>query len=110
MVPAALRVFAGVAAILLALVSLSVSNFGGFLIGFLLGLIGGALAVSWAPGEAAPERRTTPTRPGRHHGRRTGGRHAPGGRQPVTGVGRCDWTTCQERARRNGANGRHSAG
>lgn len=45
------RVFAGVAAILLALVSLVVSNFGAFLIGFLLGLIGGALGVSWAPGE-----------------------------------------------------------
>lgn len=48
------RVFAGIAAILLALVSLVVSNFGAFLIGFLLGLIGGALAVSWAPGK--PER------------------------------------------------------
>lgn len=46
------RVFAGVAAILLALVSLVVSNFGAFLIGFLLGLIGGALGVSWAPGKA----------------------------------------------------------
>ncbi|MFJ9039645.1 DUF6114 domain-containing protein [Streptomyces sp. NPDC102406] len=43
------RVFAGVAAILLALVSLVVSNFGGFVIGFLLALVGGALAVSWAP-------------------------------------------------------------
>lgn len=49
------RVFAGVAAILLALVSLVVSNFGAFLIGFLLGLIGGALCLAWAPGE--PERR-----------------------------------------------------
>ncbi|MBO8185815.1 DUF6114 domain-containing protein [Streptomyces spirodelae] len=51
------RVFAGVAAILLSLVSLVVSNFGAFLIGFLLGLIGGALGVSWAPGkpvEAGP--------------------------------------------------------
>jgi len=47
------RVFAGVAAILLSLVSLVVSNFGAFLIGFLLGLIGGALGVSWAPGKAA---------------------------------------------------------
>ncbi|MBO1336268.1 DUF6114 domain-containing protein [Streptomyces sp. VRA16 Mangrove soil] len=47
------RVFAGVAAILLALVSLVVSNFGGFVIGFLLALIGGALGVSWAPGRAA---------------------------------------------------------
>lgn len=44
------RVFAGVAAILLALVSLVVSNFGAFLVGFLLGMIGGALGVSWAPG------------------------------------------------------------
>lgn len=46
------RVFAGVAAILLALVSLVVSNFGGFLIGFLLGLIGGGLGIAWVPGEA----------------------------------------------------------
>ena len=45
------RVFAGIAAILLALVSLVVSNFGAFLVGFLLGLVGGALGVSWAPGE-----------------------------------------------------------
>lgn len=47
------RTFAGVAAILLALVSLVVSNFGAFLIGFLLGLVGGALCLAWAPGEAA---------------------------------------------------------
>ncbi|MBO8193713.1 hypothetical protein ITI46_18900 [Streptomyces oryzae] len=55
------RVFAGVAAILLALVSLVVSNIGAFLIGFLLGLIGGALGVSWAPGKpvrAEPAERT----------------------------------------------------
>jgi uncharacterized membrane protein len=48
----ATRVFAGVASIILALVSLVVSNIGGFLIGFLLALLGGALAVSWAPGRA----------------------------------------------------------
>jgi hypothetical protein len=47
----ATRVFAGVAAIVLALVSLVVSNIGGFIIGFLLAMIGGALAVSWVPGE-----------------------------------------------------------
>ncbi|PSJ27741.1 hypothetical protein B7P34_15955 [Streptosporangium nondiastaticum] len=47
------RIFAGVAAILLALVSLVVSNFGAFLIGFLLALVGGALGVSWAPGRPA---------------------------------------------------------
>jgi hypothetical protein len=45
------RIFAGVAAIMLALVSLIVSNFGGFLLGFLFGLIGGAMSVAWMPGE-----------------------------------------------------------
>jgi hypothetical protein len=46
------RVFAGVAAILLSLVSLVISNFGGFVVGFLLGLFGGALGVAWAPAGA----------------------------------------------------------
>ncbi|GAA2929515.1 hypothetical protein GCM10020221_26660 [Streptomyces thioluteus] len=49
------RVFAGVATILLALVSLVVSNFGAFIVGFLLALIGGALGVSWAPGRPVVE-------------------------------------------------------
>ncbi|MBK3547038.1 DUF6114 domain-containing protein [Streptomyces rubiginosohelvolus] len=49
------RVFAGVAAILLALISIPVANIGGFLIGFLFSLIGGALSVSWAPGRPAGE-------------------------------------------------------
>lgn len=51
----AVRVFAGVASIMLALVSLVISNFGGFLLGFLLALIGGALAVSWGPGAPATD-------------------------------------------------------
>ncbi|MDQ1048679.1 DUF6114 domain-containing protein [Streptomyces sp. V4I2] len=51
----ATRVFAGVAAIVLALVSLVVSNIGGFVIGFLLAMLGGALAVSWAPGKPKAE-------------------------------------------------------
>ncbi|MFF8029956.1 MULTISPECIES: DUF6114 domain-containing protein [unclassified Streptomyces] len=51
----ATRVFAGVAAILLALVSLVVSNIGGFLVGFLLALVGGALALSWVPGRPPAE-------------------------------------------------------
>ncbi|WP_228980960.1 DUF6114 domain-containing protein [Streptomyces sp. DH12] len=46
----AVRIFAGVAAILLALVSLPVANLGGFAIGFLLALVGGALSIAWAPG------------------------------------------------------------
>ncbi|MGW8884126.1 DUF6114 domain-containing protein [Streptomyces sp. NPDC055749] len=47
------RVFAGVASILLALISIPVANIGGFLIGFLLSMLGGALSISWAPGEPA---------------------------------------------------------
>ncbi|MEU3403425.1 DUF6114 domain-containing protein [Streptomyces sp. NPDC006670] len=50
-----IRVFAGVAAILLALVSIPVSNLGGFFIGFLFSMIGGALALSWAPGVPVEE-------------------------------------------------------
>ncbi|UQI47813.1 DUF6114 domain-containing protein [Streptomyces sp. HU2014] len=61
------RIFAGVAAILLALVSLVVSNFGAFLIGFLLALIGGALGVSWVPGKpvaaAGPDGSDVPDAP-----------------------------------------------
>jgi hypothetical protein len=49
------RIFAGVAAILLALVSLVVSNFGGFVVGFVFGLIGGAMSIAWVPGQSAPE-------------------------------------------------------
>lgn len=50
------RVFAGVAAILLALISIPVANIGGFLVGFVLSLLGGALSISWVPGdpEAGP--------------------------------------------------------
>ncbi|MFD4786755.1 DUF6114 domain-containing protein [Streptomyces sp. NPDC058459] len=51
----ATRIFAGVAAILLALVSLVVSNIGGFVVGFVLALLGGALSIAWAPArKAAP--------------------------------------------------------
>ncbi|MDJ0379416.1 DUF6114 domain-containing protein [Streptomyces sp. G-G2] len=45
-----IRIFAGVATILLGLVSLPVSNIGGFLLGFLFALIGGGLALAWVPG------------------------------------------------------------
>ncbi|WP_328719367.1 DUF6114 domain-containing protein [Streptomyces sp. NBC_00247] len=49
------RVFAGVAAILLGLISIPVANFGGFVMGFVLAMLGGALSVSWAPGEPKEE-------------------------------------------------------
>ncbi|MFD5147223.1 DUF6114 domain-containing protein [Streptomyces sp. NPDC058401] len=48
-----IRIFAGVAAILLALVSLPVSNLGGFGVGFTLALVGGGLALAWVPGGPA---------------------------------------------------------
>ncbi|MFF0412826.1 DUF6114 domain-containing protein [Kitasatospora sp. NPDC004745] len=45
----AVRVFAGIATILLTLVSIPVSNLAGFGLALLPGLIGGGLLVSWAP-------------------------------------------------------------
>ncbi|GHD56581.1 hypothetical protein GCM10010317_043070 [Streptomyces mirabilis] len=51
------RVFAGIAVILLALVSFPVANFGGLLIGLTSGLIGGSLACAWIPPTAAAETR-----------------------------------------------------
>lgn len=45
----AYRSFAGIAAILLGLIALPTINIGGFLIGTLLALIGGGLAVAWTP-------------------------------------------------------------
>ncbi|MFH8726612.1 DUF6114 domain-containing protein [Streptomyces termitum] len=53
------RVFAGVASIVLALVSIPVSNFGGLVIGFLLALVGGAMSASWAPAPPVEETEET---------------------------------------------------
>ncbi|MFF7365115.1 DUF6114 domain-containing protein [Streptomyces sp. NPDC008125] len=53
------RVFAGVAAILLGLISIPVANFGGFVMGFVLALVGGALSVSWAPGQPEDDAAST---------------------------------------------------
>ncbi|MFC9703954.1 DUF6114 domain-containing protein [Streptomyces sp. NPDC056943] len=49
------RVFAGVATIILALVSIPVSNFGGLVIGFLFSLIGGGMSAAWAPAPPVEE-------------------------------------------------------
>ncbi|MFJ2827345.1 DUF6114 domain-containing protein [Streptomyces sp. NPDC087263] len=68
----ATRVFAGVAAIVLGLVSLVVSNIGGFILGFLFSLIGGALSVSWVPADASAD--GAKTRRSRKHGP-AGGTH-----------------------------------
>ncbi|MER8231800.1 DUF6114 domain-containing protein [Streptomyces sp. NPDC101490] len=43
------RVFAGVATIVLGLVSIPVSNFGGLVVGFLFALVGGGMSIAWAP-------------------------------------------------------------
>ncbi|AWZ08049.1 MULTISPECIES: DUF6114 domain-containing protein [unclassified Streptomyces] len=49
------RIFAGVASILLGLVSLPVSNLGGFGLGLIPALVGGGLALAWVPGKPADE-------------------------------------------------------
>jgi hypothetical protein len=43
------RVFAGIASIMLGLLSLVATNLGGFFVGFLLAMFGGAFAVAWTP-------------------------------------------------------------
>jgi hypothetical protein len=126
-----IRTFAGVAAILLALVSLPVSNFGGFIIGFLFSMIGGAMAVSWAPGvepEPQPAQEDNTVAGGAPEGAVTegeGGSPADGDPQsegPLLGkdnegpllrkdidpVGASNDLSGTSPA--NGANGRHSAG
>jgi hypothetical protein len=50
------RVFAGIAAMVLALASFPMANFGGMLIGLLCGLVGGSLACAWAPPDTAESR------------------------------------------------------
>ncbi|MFF4339709.1 DUF6114 domain-containing protein [Kitasatospora sp. NPDC001540] len=51
----AVRIFCGVATTILALISVPVSNLGGFGMGLLPGLVAGGLLVSWAPLPPLPE-------------------------------------------------------
>lgn len=114
------RVFAGVAAILLALVSIPVSNIGGFLIGFLLSLVGGAMAVSWAPG--TPPAQEPPADGNGHDGTPQGatadttalepveGAAATGDAGPSQGHEVLGENDLSGTSPANGANGRHSAG
>ncbi|MFG3020811.1 DUF6114 domain-containing protein [Streptomyces sp. NPDC048254] len=107
-----IRTFAGVAAILLALVSLPVSNFGGFIMGFLFALIGGAMAVAWAPGTPPqPEVAWAPGAPQPEGDVPPAGDHTPGEDTHFTGsdgVGKAN--DLSGTSPLNGANGRHSAG
>jgi hypothetical protein len=43
------RVFLGVMVVLLSITSVIYANLGGFLLGTILGLVGGALAAAWTP-------------------------------------------------------------
>lgn len=45
----AYRVFSGIASVMLGLLSLVATNLGGFFIGFLCAMLGGAFAVAWTP-------------------------------------------------------------
>lgn len=56
------RAFLGVVAVLVSIASFVYANLGGFLIGMLLGLVGGALAVAWTPAETT-EAGTAPAAP-----------------------------------------------
>lgn len=120
------RTFAGVAAILLGLVSLPVANLGGFLIGFLFALIGGAMAVSWAPGAPETAQESGPAAPGAPEGAYPVGT-APADtftenpyssgpaltKDPTIGAdadGAGEPNDLSGTSPANGANGRHSAG
>ncbi|WP_055494873.1 DUF6114 domain-containing protein [Streptomyces sp. TP-A0356] len=96
-----IRIFAGVASILLALVSIPVSNFGGFVVGFLLALVGGAMAISWAPGVPPEPQALTGAEPNGGFTEGVAVQGADGGSEPndLSGTSPA-----------NGANGRHSAG
>ncbi|MFB7509395.1 DUF6114 domain-containing protein [Streptomyces broussonetiae] len=106
-----IRVFAGIAAILLALVSIPLSNIGGFIVGFLLSLIGGAMAVAWAPG--TPPQSPPPAEAAPGEGGAPQAAPLPeqsvdqGPSQAYPGFGENDLSGTSPA---NGANGRHSAG
>ncbi|MDA2814344.1 DUF6114 domain-containing protein [Nocardiopsis sp. RSe5-2] len=71
------RLFYGVVCSLLSVASFVTANFGGFVIGMLLGIVGGAMVFSWSP--------SRPSRPPRRRAaRRTGGgKDADGGPAPA---------------------------
>ena len=100
------RTFAGVAAILLALVSIPVANLGGFLIGFLFSLLGGAMAVSWVPGE--PEEGYATSDSLAKQDTPDGSAAEPIGYEAADGAG--DPNDLSGTSPSNGANGRRSAG
>ncbi|MFI5630119.1 DUF6114 domain-containing protein [Streptomyces sp. NPDC051664] len=57
------RVFAGIAGLLLALVSFPLANFGGLFFGLFFGLVGGSLACAWDPSPPEGEMQHTRATP-----------------------------------------------
>lgn len=57
------RVFYALVSLLLGLVSWLTSNLGGFLVGMLLALVGGALAFAWTPDKTPRAQEAAPTPP-----------------------------------------------
>ncbi|MBW8737530.1 MAG: hypothetical protein JF621_10500 [Streptomyces turgidiscabies] len=119
------RTFAGTAAILLGLVSLPVSNFGGFFVGFVPALIGGALAIAWAPGvpestkygvpkgdgtDAAPAAAAPVVPPSAEATDGTDVATEPGGLNMSKSNASYEPNDLSGTSPVNGANGRHSAG
>jgi hypothetical protein len=84
------RVFYSIVAVLLALATFNTINYGGFFIGMLLGIIGGALAFAWsqAPGRTGRTERQPDNRP-RADGGGLGlvlGKLRPGGRDRTLSI------------------------
>ncbi|MET9626004.1 DUF6114 domain-containing protein [Lentzea sp. NPDC006480] len=57
------RLAAGIVTVLLSLVALVVTNLGGFLVGTILSLLGGALAVAWTDNPKEPKKAKNGTEP-----------------------------------------------
>jgi Family of unknown function (DUF6114) len=63
------RVFYSIVAVLLAIAALVASNLGGFIVGTVLGVLGGSLGFAWTPaGEGEPEDEDARHRPAGHRG------------------------------------------
>ncbi|GAA0495898.1 DUF6114 domain-containing protein [Streptomyces sp. NPDC046215] len=72
------RHYVGIHAVLLSVLSFAASNLGGFLLGMLLGIAGGAMGFAWTPG-APPEPPEPPApEPGPPPGESTPGESTPG--------------------------------
>ncbi|MBC8992029.1 hypothetical protein H9X95_17935 [Micromonospora chalcea] len=77
------RVFYAVLSLVLGLVSWLTSNLGGFLVGMLLALVGGALAFAWTPVKQRPARAEATPAAGTAVAGTAVAATAPGPREPV---------------------------